>query len=110
MRPRANRNKVKNCTLRLQRLPADNLRSPESHPLINISRGGLCFQSNRRYDLNETLELDISLNNKSILHAQGRICYRNPTTEHKYAIYGLSFIDHFVDADLLREMASPNIS
>ncbi len=73
------------------------------YKVLNISRGGLCFQSQDSFELNETVELDVQVKNEDIHHAQARICYRNHG-DNSNSSYGLSFLDSFIDNDLIRKL------
>ncbi len=90
-----------NCTLLLHRLTDAPGRKKE-YEIINISRGGLCFASHNIYDLNEVLQVDIIKNRQAIHSASGRVCYRTRVDKENLACYGLSFLDHFIDGDLIR--------
>jgi len=73
------------------------------YKILNISRGGICFESNENdFELNEIIELNILLNKKSIHTARGRICYYNISSNKNLVQYGLSFLDNFIDVDVLR--------
>ncbi len=100
MQHREDRSAIGNGRVQIRRNSADD---QPSYPVLNISRGGLCFQSADSYELNEVVELDISLDSKPLHHASARICYRNQTDGSSSASYGLSFLDHFIDADLIRQ-------
>ena len=73
------------------------------YKIVNISRGGLCFQSTDSFELNEVLCMNVTVDDTRILqNACGRVCYRNPQDKDSNANYGLSFLDKFIDADFVR--------
>ncbi len=100
MRHREIRTLVNNCSVQLQR--QENSPTQDKYSVINISRGGICFQSNQQFELNEVVELNLCVKQKSVHHAKGRICYRNQQTAKNTSHYGLSFLDKFIDTDVLR--------
>ncbi len=99
MQQRETRSSISNGRVQIKRNSDTEL---PSYPIINISRGGLCFESTDNFELNEVVELDISLNTRSHHHASARICYRNEIEDSPSSSYGLSFLDSFIDADLIR--------
>ncbi len=100
MQQRENREHIREGTIELQR--GNSAQSSHEYPIVNISRGGLCFQSRDNYELNEVVRFNIRINQQEIIHsASGRVCYRNETAQ-KAPVYGLSFLDHFLDSDALR--------
>ena len=100
MQQREPRERVSRGTVELQR--DSSAQPPHEYPIVNISRGGLCFQSNDSYELNEVVNFNIRINQQEIIHsASGRVCYRNETPQEE-PVYGLSFLDHFLDSDALR--------
>lgn len=76
--------------------------TPQQYSVLNISRGGLCFKSNEPFELNEQVNLSVTIKQQNVLTANGRICYCNDTGGKDESNYGLSFLDHFIDADFLR--------
>lgn len=77
-------------------------KAAHEYPIVNISRGGLCFQSSESFELNEVVRFNIRIDQHEIIHsASGRVCYRNVTAQNP-SLYGLSFLDHFLDSDALR--------
>lgn len=73
------------------------------YKVLNISRGGICFESNENdFELNEIIKLNLLLNKQSIHMASGRVCYCNISSDENLAQFGLSFLDNFIDADILR--------
>lgn len=101
MQQREPRHFIDNGSVELQRPSTENRPRPHEYKVLNISRGGLCFQSDEDFELNETLKLNVRIGEKRILSANGRVCYRNHDEAH--SCYGLSFLDDFIDADFLRE-------
>ena len=99
MQQREPRLPIDNGLVELQRASTEI--SPHEYRLLNISRGGLCFQSDANLELNETLKLNVLIDEKRVLSTNGRVCYRNHDEAHP--CYGLSFLDDFIDADFLRE-------
>ena len=100
MQQRETRTAVKHYLIRLLRLSGSE--NEKEYSIINISRGGLCFTSSEEFELNESVKLNILLDQKIVHSANGRICYRNDTGKKSSSNYGLSFLDHFLDTDLLR--------
>jgi len=105
MHQREARSQVKNSIVQLVRSTSDN--SENEYRVLNISRGGLCFQSHDEFDLNEVVKLNLMINQQAIHTASGRVCYRNQLETHNPSSsteshYGLSFLDHFIDADYIR--------
>jgi len=100
MQQRETRSAVSDGTVKLSR----NSKAGDSqqYKVLNISRGGLCFASVDTFELNEQVKLDITIKDKSILTANGRVCYRNETDGESVSSYGLSFLDNFIDADFIR--------
>lgn len=105
MQQREPRHPIDNGLVELQR-PSTETR-PHEYRVLNISRGGLCFQSDEDFELNETVKLNVRIDKKQILSANGRVCYRNHNDAHP--CYGLSFLDDFIDADFLREKKKPRL-
>ncbi len=64
-------------------------------PVLNISRGGLCFSSSIAFDVDERIQLTVFKDEEKIHHALGRICY---CTDQETAdnIYGISFLDNYL--------------
>lgn len=99
MQQREPRHPIDNGLVELQPQSSDT--QTHEYKVLNISRGGLCFQSNDNFELNETFKLKLIIDKKRILSANGRVCYRNHSESSP--CYGLSFLDDFIDADFLRE-------
>ena len=100
MQQREPRQRVSEGIVELQR--DSSAQACHEYPIVNISRGGLCFQSSDSYELNEVVRFNIRINQQEILHsASGRVCYRNKSSQ-KLPVYGLSFLDQFIDSDTLR--------
>jgi len=100
MQQREARARVTNSTVRLQR----NIKTPDrcEYTVLNISRGGLCFESHDAYELNEIVQANVAIDKRAMHTASGRICYRTKTPGESKTRYGLSFLDRFIDADLVR--------
>lgn len=106
MHQREARSQVKNSIVQLVRSTSNS--SEKDYRVLNISRGGLCFHSNDEFDLNEIVKLSLMINQQAIHKASGRVCYRNQldnsaSSSSTESHYGLSFLDHFIDADYIRE-------
>ncbi len=106
MRQREIRTIVNNCSVHLQRQVKSNNQpsdiQEEKYSVVNISRGGICFQSNESFELNELINLKLCVKQQSVHSAKGRICYRNKLATDEASQYGLSFLDNFIDTDVLR--------
>ena len=100
MQQREARSVINESSVQLQREPTKN--SPQQYKVLNISRGGLCFQSDDSFELNEMVKLSVTIKDKNILTANGRVCYRKTLDGNNASNYGLSFLDHFIDADFIR--------
>ena len=75
----------------------------KEYKVLNISRGGLCFESKtEEFELNEIIKLDLIMDKHSIHKANGRVCYCNSCNDKSSSSYGVSFLDKFIDADFLR--------
>ncbi|VAW61236.1 hypothetical protein MNBD_GAMMA11-1810 [hydrothermal vent metagenome] len=100
MQQRETRTPVANSTVVLKR----NANTAEQceYQIINISRGGLCFESHDNYELNEVVQVSVVIDKQTMHSASGRVCYRTQTTDRNTTCYGLSFLDCFIDADLIR--------
>lgn len=99
MQKREIRTLVNNSSVQLERPSSKH--SSNEYNVLNISRGGLCFESkNEEFQLNEVIKLDLIIDKHSIHKASGRVCYCN--NEHHSTSYGLSFLDKFIDPDVLR--------
>jgi len=101
MQQRETRSIISDSFVQLSR--ASNESSSQEYKVLNISRGGLCFQSSEIFELNEKVELNVTVKKQSILIANGRVCYHNVTDDKNTSHYGLSFLDHFIDADFIRQ-------
>ena len=98
---RETRTLVTNCFVKLGRNNTEQ--AQQKYRIINISRGGLCFQCDDQFDLNETVQLNVLINEKDVHSANGRVCYRNKLEKPDATQYGLSFLDKFIDTDIIRE-------
>jgi len=99
MQKREIRTLVHNSCVHLER--ASSKQAINEYKVLNISRGGLCFESKtEEFQLNEVIKLDLIIDKHSIHKANGRVCYCN--NESDSSAYGLSFLDKFIDTDLLR--------
>ena len=101
MQQRETRSTIKDSSVQLSRNSEQG--SSQEYKVLNISRGGLCFQSSELFDLNEMLKLNVIIKEQCILTANGRVCYHNETDDKNVSNYGLSFLDHFIDADFIRQ-------
>ena len=101
MQQRETRSIINDSSVQLSRASEEN--SPQAYKVLNISRGGLCFQSSEAFELNEKVKLNVTVKDQSILIANGRVCYHNETDDKNTSHYGLSFLDHFIDADFIRQ-------
>jgi len=101
MQQRETRSIISDSFVQLSRASKEN--SSQKYEVLNISRGGLCFQSNEVFELNEKVKLNVTVKSQSILIANGRVCYHNVTDDKNTSHYGLSFLDHFIDADFIRQ-------
>ena len=83
-----------NTHLDLTRL-FDKKQQCQELPVLNISRGGLCFSSAEKFDVDERIQLTVFKGEEEIHHALGRICY---CTEQVSAddLYGISFLDNYL--------------
>ncbi len=102
MQKREQRTSIEGGRVQIRR-PSEQ-RTDHDYPVLNISRGGLCFQSSDEFELNEKVVMDVSVNNTPFHHANARICYRNDTDDSTMASYGLSFLDQFIDIDDIRKL------
>lgn len=100
MQQREDRTLVENSVIQLSRTHGNT--KQEEYKLINISRGGLCFQSKEDYELNETVSIDVIINQKTIHSANGRVCYRNIIEQPSRIHYGVSFLDKFINTEIIR--------
>jgi len=99
MQKREIRTLVNNSCVQLER--PSNQQTQNEYKVLNISRGGLCFESNsEEFQLNEVIKLDLIIDKHSIHKANGRVCYCN--NDNNSSAYGLSFLDKFIDIDVLR--------
>jgi len=103
MQQRELRTLVNNSLVELER-ETDKL-THKKYKVLNISRGGLCFESRvEEFELNEVIKLDLLMNKHSIHKANGRVCYYNNCNDKNASSYGLSFLDKFIDVETLREI------
>jgi len=101
MQQRDIRTSISNSSVQLEKIPLSQ--PPKEYRVLNISRGGICFESPQAdFELNEVIKLNLLLNKHSIHKANGRVCYCNQHTDGDTSAYGLSFLDKFIDADFLR--------
>jgi len=101
MQQRDIRTRVNNSSVQLEK--TSNNQSPKEYRVLDISRGGICFESPQEdFELNEVIKLNLILDKHSIHKANARVCYRNQYTDDNTSTYGLSFLDKFIDADFLR--------
>ena len=99
MQKREIRTLVNNSSVHLERTSDKQIQT--EYKVLNISRGGLCFESkSEEFQLNEVIKLDLTIDKHSIHKANGRVCYCN--NEDSASAYGLSFLDKFIDTDILR--------
>ena len=101
MQQRETRSTISNSSVQLSRAPEHS--SSQEYKILNISRGGLCFQSDELFELNEKVKLNVIIQEQSILTANARVCYHNETADKNASNYGLSFLDNFIDADFIRQ-------
>jgi len=101
MQQRDIRTRVSNSCVQLEKISESQ--PPKEYRVLNISRGGICFESPQEdFELNEIIKLNLILDKNSIHKANARVCYRNQHTDDNTSAYGLSFLDKFIDADFLR--------
>lgn len=101
MQQRDIRTQVNNSYVQLEK--SANTEFLKDYKVLNISRGGICFESEQaEFELNEVIKLDLIIGEHSIHKASGRVCYCNECSDKKTSAYGLSFLDNFIDTDLLR--------
>lgn len=101
MQQRETRTLVNNSSVQLEKSATES--SKKEHRVLNISRGGLCFQANKNeFELNEVIKLDLIIDKHSIHKANARVCYCNTHPEENQSDYGLSFLDKFIDTDVIR--------
>jgi len=100
MKQREIRTYLNNSLVQLTK-PSDN--NFKEYKVLNISRAGICFESNEdEFELNEIIKLNLLLYDKSIHVARGRVCYYNIFSDKNLVQYGLSFLDNFIDTEVLR--------
>jgi len=101
MQQRDIRTKVNNSSVQLEKISVSQ--PSKEYRVLNISRGGICFESPLEdFELNEVIKLNLILDKHSIHKANGRVCYCNQCTDSNTSAFGLSFLDKFIDADFLR--------
>lgn len=99
MQQRESRARANDSTVQLERSTAE--KSLKQYRVLNVSRGGLCFESeNDEFVLNEIIKFDLKVNSHSVHKANGRVCYCNSDDKNS-SVYGLSFVDKFLDMELL---------
>jgi hypothetical protein len=94
-----NRHAITDACVRVHRQAMPEPSETEStitHPVRNISRGGLRFYSHHHYRLDERIEITVQLANSKTHSAMGRICYRNIDGDNGYH-YGISFLNNFLE-------------
>jgi Tfp pilus assembly protein PilZ len=66
----------------------------KDRPSINIGLGGFLIESDKFYEINRILKMEIKSANKSPIHCKVKIAWIDPTTRsaQKYKI-GLQFLD-----------------
>ena len=102
MQQREKRTLVNNSSVQLER--ELDVSTQKNYKVLNISRGGLCFESQAdEFQLNEIIKLNLIIDNHSIHKANGRVCYFNNGNNDGTSSYGLSFMDKFIDTDVLRD-------
>lgn len=95
MQQREARTQVEHSSVELAK---NNHAETKAYKVLNISRGGLCFECVMgEFELNEILNLSLIVDEKNIHKASGRVCYCNQTDAEKDTQYGLSFLDKFID-------------
>ena len=100
MQQRDKRTTVKNTSVQLSK---DN--TTTQYSVLNISRGGICIEANENaFELNERVQLDIKIDSQSIHKAKARICYYTKLNPNDTSSYGLSFLDKFIDTQILRNI------
>jgi len=105
MQQRDIRTRVNNSFVQLEK--ASHSIPIKEYKVLNISRGGICFESSQKdFELNEVIKLELVLDKHSIHKANGRVCYCNQCNDEEHSAYGLSFLDKFIDTDLLRNHKS----
>ena len=69
----------------------------------NISRGGLRFQSQDVFCIDDLINISVYINSEVIHNGHCRICYfEHDNTSQNGDYYGLSFIDKFMDMEFCR--------
>ena len=101
MQQRETRSAINDSSVQLSRAAQPS--SPQEYKILNISRGGLCFQSDELFELNEKVKLNVIVKEQNILTANARVCYHNESSDNNASNYGLSFLDNFIDADFIRQ-------
>jgi len=101
MQQRDIRTQVSNSFVQLKKNP--NSDTYNEYKVLNISRGGICFESQKEdFELNQIISFNLIMDKHSIHKANGRVCYCNHHAKNATSAYGLSFLDKFIDADFLR--------
>ncbi|RDH81568.1 MAG: hypothetical protein DIZ80_15955 [endosymbiont of Galathealinum brachiosum] len=107
MQQREIRTLVDNSSVQLER--ESDKQTDKEYKVLNISRGGLCFESKTdEFQLNEVIKLNLTIDKHSIHKANGRVCYCNDCSGENPTAYGLSFLDKFIDTDVLRGKPQPD--
>jgi PilZ domain len=102
MQQRDIRTRVSHSRVQLVKTP--NEQKKNEYNVLNISRGGLCFECNAdEFELNDVMTLNLIVDEHSIHKANARVCYCNLTAAKNSAQYGLSFLDKFIDVEVIRE-------
>lgn len=102
MLPREDRTLINNSIVLLQR----QANQRQQYKVINISRGGLCFQSKDDFELNEVVDLSLTIDQQTVHKANARVCYRNKASTDEMTNVGLSFLDKFIDNGIIRGASS----
>lgn len=68
-------------------------------PVLNMSRGGLCFSSREVFVVDERVNITVFKDDKEAHQATGRICYRTET-ENGTDLYGISFLDKYLSTEI----------
>jgi len=101
MQQRDIRTRVNNSYVQLEK--SSHTEFCKDYKVLNIGRGGICFESEQEeFELNEIIKLDLIMDEHSIHKANGRVCYCNQCSDKETLSYGLSFLDKFIDTNLLR--------
>lgn len=101
MQQRDKRTRISNSSVEL--INTSGKPPGKAYKILNISRGGICFESPQQdFELNETLKFNLMIDNHSIHQGNGRVCYCKQFNDPNDSAFGLSFLDTFIDMDILR--------